>query len=141
MNTNNPNTSIIPAIGRVLLATIFVFSGVGKLLAPAATLGYIASSGLPFAPLAMALAVAVELGGGVALALGIQTRIVAAILAAFSIVTALAFHTALGDQNQLIHLLKNFAMAGGLLQVVAFGAGAFSFDNRVVTRNSGSQLA
>ena len=140
MNTNNPNTSIIPAIGRVLLATIFVFSGVGKLMAPAATLGYIASSGLPFAPLAMAAAIAVELGGGVALALGIQTRIVAAILAAFSIVTALAFHTALGDQNQLIHLLKNFAMAGGLLQVVAFGAGAFSFDNRAVT-STGRQPA
>lgn len=140
MNTVNPNASIIPAIGRVLLATIFVFSGVGKLMAPAATLGYIASSGLPFAPLAMAVAIAVELGGGVALALGIQTRIVAAILAAFSIVTALAFHTALGDQNQLIHLLKNFAMAGGLLQVVAFGAGAFSFDNRAVT-STGRQPA
>jgi putative oxidoreductase len=141
MNTVNPNASIIPAIGRILLATIFVFSGVGKLMAPAATLGYIASSGLPFAPLAMAAAIAVELGGGVALALGIQTRIVAAILAAFSIVTALAFHTALGDQNQVIHLLKNFAMAGGLLQVVAFGAGAFSVDNRAVTRSTGRQPA
>ena len=45
-----------------------------------------------------------------------------------SVVTALAFHNAIGDQNQLIHLLKNFAMAGGLLQVVAFGAGAYSID-------------
>ncbi|MET0320375.1 MAG: DoxX family protein [Duganella sp.] len=141
MNTANPNTSAIPAIGRVLLATIFVFSGVGKLLAPAATLGYIQSSGLPFAPLAMAIAVAVELGGGIALALGIQTRLVAAVLAAFSIVTALAFHTSFGDQNQLIHLLKNIAMAGGLLQVVAFGAGAYSFDNRAVAKTGSRQQA
>ena len=129
MKTAN-TTTIVPAIGRVLLATIFIFSGIGKLLAPAATMGYIASSGLPFAGLALGVAIAVELGGGLMLALGIQTRLVAAGLAAFSIVTGLAFHNAIGDQNQLIHLLKNFAMAGGLLQVVAFGAGAYSLDQR-----------
>ncbi|NVD70048.1 DoxX family protein [Duganella sp. BJB488] len=127
---NTTNTSVIPAIGRVLMATIFVMSGIGKLFAPAATMGYIASSGLPLAPLALAVAIAVELGGGLLLALGIRTRLVAAALAAFSIVTGLAFHHAVGDQNQMIHLLKNIAMAGGLLQVVAFGAGAYSFDNR-----------
>lgn len=129
MKTAN-TTTIVPAIGRVLLATIFIFSGIGKLLAPAATMGYIASSGLPFAGLALGVAIVVELGGGLMLALGVQTRLVAAGLAAFSIVTGLAFHNAIGDQNQLIHLLKNFAMAGGLLQVVAFGAGAYSFDQR-----------
>ena len=130
MKTANTTTTIVPAIGRVLLATVFIFSGIGKLLAPAATMGYIASSGLPFAGLALGVAIAVELGGGLMLALGVQTRLVAAGLAAFSIVTGLAFHNAIGDQNQLIHLLKNFAMAGGLLQVVAFGAGAYSFDQR-----------
>lgn len=135
MNTARTSTTaniatIAPAIGRILLASIFVFSGVGKLLAPAGTIAYIASAGLPFAPLALAAAVAVELGGGLLLALGLQTRVVAALLAIFSIVTGLVFHNALGDQNQLIHLLKNFAMAGGLLQVMAFGAGAFSFDRR-----------
>ncbi|MBV6322176.1 DoxX family protein [Duganella violaceipulchra] len=127
---NNTNTSVIPAVGRVLMATIFVMSGIGKLAAPAATMGYIASSGLPLPMLALVVAIAVELGGGLLLALGIQTRLVAAGLAAFSIVTGLAFHHAVGDQNQMIHLLKNIAMAGGLLQVVAFGAGAYSFDNR-----------
>lgn len=114
------NNNTIAIIGRVLLATIFVFSGIGKVMAPEATIGYIASSGLPFATLAFAGAVLVELGGGLALAFGFQTRIVAAVLALFSIVTALAFHNNIADQNQLIHLLKNFAMAGGLLQVVAF---------------------
>lgn len=113
------NTNVISAIGRVLLATIFVFSGIGKVMAPAATIGYIAASGLPFATLAFAGAVVVELGGGLALAFGYRARIVAAVLALFSVVTALAFHNHFGDQNQLIHFLKNIAMAGGLLQVLA----------------------
>ncbi|WP_081897447.1 DoxX family protein [Massilia sp. BSC265] len=126
-NTNN----LFAAAGRLLLATIFIFSALGKLAAPAATIGYIESVGLPFATLGFAIAVAVELGGGLMLVFGVKTRWVAAALAAFSIVTGLAFHNALGDQNQLIHLLKNFAMAGGLLQVAAFGAGAFSIDARI----------
>ena len=116
--------SAVPAIGRLLLAAIFIFSGVGKALAPAGTIGYIESAGLPFATLGLVAAIAIELGGGVMLALGIKARIVALGLALFSVVTALAFHNALGDQNQLIHFMKNIAMAGGLLQVVAFGAGA-----------------
>jgi len=127
MNTT-ANQSAVPPIGRLLLATIFIFSGVGKALAPAGTIGYIESAGLPFATLGLIVAIAVELGGGVLLALGIKTRIVALGLAIFSVVTALVFHNALGDQNQLIHFLKNIAMAGGLLQVVAFGAGAYSVD-------------
>lgn len=129
MNTNN-NTALLSAAGRILLAAIFIISGLGKLAAPAGTIGYIASAGLPFATLAFGIAVAVELGGGLLLVLGVKTRWVAAILAVFSIVTGLAFHNAIGDQNQFIHLMKNLAMAGGLLQVVAFGAGAFSIDAR-----------
>ena len=128
------NQSAVPAIGRVLLAAIFIFSGVGKALAPAGTIGYIASSGLPFATLGLVAAVAIELGGGVMLALGIKTRLVAAALAVFSVVTALVFHHALGDQNQLIHFMKNIAMAGGLLQVVAFGAGAVGWAGFLPTR-------
>ena len=127
MNTT-ANQSIVPAIGRVLLAAIFIFSGIGKALAPAGTIGYIESAGLPFATLGLIAAIAIELGGGVMLALGIKARLVALGLAIFSVVTALVFHHALGDQNQLIHFMKNIAMAGGLLQVVAFGAGAYSVD-------------
>lgn len=137
---NTTNTTVVPVIGRILLATIFVLSGFGKLMAPAATIGYIESSGLPFATLGLAIAIAVELGGGLLLAVGYKTRLVAAVLAGFSIVTGLAFHHAIGDQNQMIHLLKNFAMAGGLLQVVAFGAGAYSIDNRG-TVSTGRKLA
>ncbi|KFI06300.1 DoxX family protein [Massilia sp. BSC265] len=132
--------SAVPAVGRVLLAAIFIFSGIGKALAPEGTIGYIESVGLPFPTLALVAAVAIELGGGVMLALGIKTRLVAAALAAFSVVTALVFHNTLGDQNQLIHFMKNIAMAGGLLQVVAFGAGAYSVD-ALGMRKLGAQAA
>jgi putative oxidoreductase len=128
------NNSVAPVIGRILLATIFVFSGFGKLMAPAATIGYIQSTGLPLASLGLVAAIIVELGGGLLLALGYKTRLVAAVLAVFSVVTGLIFHSALGDQNQLIHFLKNLAMAGGLLQVAAFGAGAYSLDAKAARR-------
>ncbi|WP_422419503.1 DoxX family protein [Pseudomonas sp. GZD-222] len=117
-------------IGRVLLSAIFILSGFSKLAAPAMMVGYIGSVGLPFPQLALALAIIVEIGGGLALVAGYRTRAVAAVLAAFSVFTALAFHNALGDQNQFIHFFKNIAMAGGLLHVVAFGAGRFSLDAR-----------
>lgn len=117
-------------IGRVLLSAIFILSGLSKLAAPAMMVGYISSVGLPFPQLALVVAVIVEIGGGLALIAGYRTRLVAAALALFSVATALAFHNALADQNQFIHFFKNIAMAGGLLQVVAFGAGRFSLDAR-----------
>lgn len=116
--------------GRVLLSAIFLLSGISKISAPAGMIGYIESVGLPFPTLALALAILVEVVGAVALIAGYRTRLVAAGLAVFSIATALAFHNQLGDQNQFIHFFKNIAMAGGLLQVVAFGAGRFSLDAR-----------
>ncbi|BAV76186.1 DoxX family protein [Pseudomonas chlororaphis subsp. aurantiaca] len=117
-------------IGRVLLSAIFILSGFSKIAAPAAMVGYIQSVGLPFPQLALGIAIAVELGGGLLLIAGYRTRLVALGLAVFSVATALAFHNNLGDQNQFIHFFKNIAMAGGLLQVVAFGAGRFSLDAR-----------
>jgi putative oxidoreductase len=117
-------------LGRVLIAAIFVMSGIGKVAAPAATLAYMKAAGLPFAPLGLAVAALIELGGGIALALGYRTRLVATVLAGFAIVTALVFHSALADQNQFIHFFKNVAIAGGLSQVVAFGGGRFSLDAR-----------
>lgn len=117
-------------IGRVLLSAIFILSGVSKLAAPAMMVGYISSVGLPLPQVALVVAIIVEVGGGLALIAGYRARLVAAGLALFSVVTALAFHNALGDQNQFIHFFKNIAMAGGLLQIVAFGAGRFSLDAR-----------
>ena len=120
--------AVIPFVGRVLLSAIFLASGIGKLEAPADMIGYIASAVLPFPPLAYAAAVLIELVGGVALLVGFRTRIAAVALAMFSLATAVGFHSNLADLNQFIHFFKNVAMAGGLLQIVAFGAGAFSLD-------------
>jgi putative oxidoreductase len=125
-----PNqASLIAASGRVLIALIFLMSGFGKIASPSMTMGYISAANLPFPLLAYIVAVVVEVGGGILLVAGFQTRAVAAVLAIFTVVTALAFHSAFSDQNQMIHFLKNISMAGGLLQLVAFGAGSFSIDN------------
>ena len=129
-------TATIATTGRVLLAAIFLISGVSKLADPAGTIGYIASSGLPFPELAYAGAVFVEVILALALLVGFQTRASAALIALFTLVTAFAFHFNLGDQNQFIHFFKNIAMAGGLLQVVAFGGGALSLDGRRAARRN-----
>lgn len=121
-------TPYVATVGRLLLAAIFLISGFGKLTAAAGTIGYIAQAGLPMPTLAYAVALLVELGGGVLLVVGYQARLVAAAMAVFSLATAFAFHGNFADQNQMIHFLKNIAIAGGLLQVVAFGAGSFSAD-------------
>jgi putative oxidoreductase len=130
---NRPASASIDAAalaGRILMSAIFVLSGVSKLAAPAATIGYIEAMGLPLAPLGFAVAVVVEILGSLALLAGYRTRLVAAGLAAFTLATALAFHNNLADQSQFIHFFKNIAMVGGLLQVTAFGAGRFSLDAR-----------
>jgi putative oxidoreductase len=134
--TSNSNSGVVPFVGRILVAAIFILSGFGKIAAPAATQGYIAAMGLPAPVLAYIASIAIELGGGLLLLAGYRTKLIAAGLALFSIVTAFIFHHALADQNQMIHFLKNFAMAGGLLQFVAYGAGRISVDNLVATRGS-----
>jgi len=126
----NNATPILAATGRLLLAAIFLISGLGKLADPAGTQAYIAAAGLPAPLLAYLAAVAVEVGGGILLIVGYRTRPVALAIAGFSIVAALGFHSNFADMNQMIHFLKNLAMAGGLLQVAAFGAGSFSVDAR-----------
>src|SRR5438445_12463313 len=78
----------IALAGRVLLAAIFVMSGLGKVAAPAATLAYMKAAGLPLAPLGLAGAALIELGGGTALILGYRTRLAATVLALVAIVTA-----------------------------------------------------
>ncbi len=116
------------AFGRLLLSILFILSGLAKIAAPAGTIGYIASAGLPFPTLGFIVSVIVELGVGLALLVGFQARIAAGILAIFTVAAALAFHTNWADQNMFIHFMKNIAITGGLLQVVAFGAGSLSLD-------------
>jgi putative oxidoreductase len=120
----------VAALGRLLIAVIFIVSGVGKILAPAVTQGYIAAAGLPSPLAGYLIAVAIEVGGGILLVIGFQTKLVAVALAIFSVVAAASFHNDFASQDQLFQLLKDFSMAGGLLQVAAFGPGPLSVDAR-----------
>ena len=124
------STRYLSFAGRLLIGLPFAMSGLGKLAAYGPTTAMIAAVGLPVPPLAFAVAVAVELGGGLLLIAGYQARSVAIALALFSLATAFSFHSNFADQNQMIHFLKNVMLAGGLLQIAAFGAGALSLDNR-----------
>jgi putative oxidoreductase len=125
---NNPPVGAVLALAaRLFASAIFIIAGYGKLGAGyAGTQGYMASMGVPGAMLP--LVIALELGGGIALLLGFQTRLVAFLLAGFSIITGLIFHAG-ADQMQQIMLMKNFAMAGGLLAFTQFGAGRLSLDS------------
>ncbi len=118
----------LPLLGRVMIGAPFILSGLGKLAAHDATVGYISSVGLPFPQLSWLIALTVEIGGGALLLLGYRTRLVALVVTLFTLATAIFFHRNFADQNQMIHFLKNIMIAGGLLQIVYFGAGPLSID-------------
>jgi len=118
----------LPLLGRVMIGAPFIMSGLGKLMAHDATVGYIGSVGLPLPQLAWVIALLVEIGGGALLVSGFRARLVALVMALFALATALSFHRNFADQNQMIHFLKNVMLAGGLLQIVHFGAGPLSID-------------
>ena len=133
------NTQGLPvAIGRVLLALMFVLAGFGKLTGLEGTAGYIASKGLPM-PMVLAVAVGVlELVAGVLLIIGWQARWAALALAAFTLLASILFHNywAMPAEQQMMQQLmfmKNLAVTGGLLVVFAYGAGTMSLDARRAT--------
>ena len=121
-------TPYFNTVGRVLIAAIFLLSGIAKVSAYADTQSYMAAMGVPGA--ALPLVIAFEIGAAVAIIIGWQTRWVAMALAGFSVVTAVLFHGELGDQTQFIMFMKNIAIAGGFLFLVANGPGALALDNR-----------
>jgi putative oxidoreductase len=112
--------------GRVLMSSIFIMAGINKISAYAGTQGYMESAGVPGALLP--LVILLEIGGGLAVLFGWQTRIAAFLLAGFSVLSALVFHANFGDQTQSILFMKNMAMAGGLLFLVADGVHVWSID-------------
>ncbi len=115
-------------LGRIMIAAIFLYSGIRKIAAFAATQGYMESMGVPGALLP--LVIALEILGSIAIILGYRTRLSAFLLAGFSVVAALLFHRQPGDPMQTVLFLKNLAMAGGFLLLVARGPGEWSLDAR-----------
>ena len=123
----------IALIGRLLLAYLFIPAGIGKLTGFAGTVGYITSKGLPMPEVAAGLAIVVELGVGLMLLVGFQTRWAALVLTLFTLAAGFFFYNywaVSADQAMVQQLMfnKNVAIAGGLLAFAAFGAGAFSLD-------------
>jgi len=117
-------------IGRLFFSSMLLLFGYGKLTDYAGTVGYMGSLGLPAPALFTVLAIIIEIGGGLLVLVGYQTRIVSLALAIFVLVAAFIGHFQLGDPNQFQHFMKNMAIVGGSLAFVAFGAGAYSIDGR-----------
>jgi putative oxidoreductase len=115
-------------LGRVLMSAIFISAGYNKAMAPTATMAMMGHYGLPLPGAAYAVTLIVELGVGIVFLLGYRARLTALVLAVWCIATAMVAHYHPGDTGQMIHFMKNVCMAGGFLQIVAFGAGRISFD-------------
>jgi putative oxidoreductase len=131
----NGSNGPLPLIGRILVSVIFIASGLGKLAAFNMMVGMLAAKGFPAPAVALGIAAAVEIFGGLALLLGFHTRVAAWVLFLFLIPTTLAFHNfwALSGMEKMdnqAHFFKNVAIMGGLIFLAAFGAGAYSIDNK-----------
>jgi len=131
--TQKSSTSTVKNVselaGRIFLSGLFLLSGVGKVGAYAATAAYMSSVGVP--GVLLPVVIATEVLGAIAIILGWQTRVSALLLAGYSLLAALIFHTNFADQIEMIMFLKNVSIAGGFLLLVANGAGPLSFDRRL----------
>lgn len=116
-------------VARVLLALMFVIAGWGKISGYAGTQGYMEAMGVPGAILP--LVILLELGGGLAIMLGLFTRSIAVLMGGFTLMAAFIFHYQPAEQMQMLMFMKNISVAGGFLALAAAGAGAFSLDARL----------
>ncbi len=125
--------------GRVLLAITFVVAGYGKIGGYAGTQGYMDSMGVP--GMLLPLVIILELGGGLAIIAGWQTRIVAILLAGFTLLAAFTFHLDFADRMESIMFMKNLSIAGGFLLLAAYGPGALALDNKSKSRGAATSTA
>jgi putative oxidoreductase len=123
-------------VGRIMLVVIFLASGASKFADIAGTAGYIASKGLPYSTALAVLSGIVEVGGGLLIIVGWQTRLVSIALMLFTLVAAYYFHDfwrmAPGAEqiDTMVHAMKNLSIAGAFLMLAGSGAGRYSVDGR-----------
>jgi putative oxidoreductase len=127
-------------VGRVLMSAIFIWGGYQKLMDAAGTKAEIAGLGVPFPDIVWMVAVVVELVGGLALLLGVQTRLVALVLAVWCIATAWVAHSNFADPDMQIHFMKNVAMAGGFIVIAVFGGGAYTVERALAIPIRGARV-
>jgi putative oxidoreductase len=120
--------NLLMLVGRIMLAAMMFWTGYGRLMSYASIHNYVNDWGVPhaFKPLIILW----EVGGGLLLLLGVYTKPAAAALALFCVLSGFVVHLHDGDELQLIDFMKNMALTGGFLYVVAFGGGDFSFGKK-----------
>ncbi len=114
-------------VGRALISILFIMSGFGKIGGYEGMQGYMESVGVP--GLLLPAVIAVELLGGIAGLIGYQTKIAAFLLAGFTILTAIIFHSDFAQQMQMVMFTKNFAISGGLLLLFVHGPGQWAVNS------------
>jgi len=136
----NPSGSIVPLIGRFLISVVFILAGTAKIGAFSMYAGVIATAHLPLPKVSLAIAIVVELFGGLAILAGMHTRFTAWLVFLYLIPTTILFHNFWALQgaariDNMIHFEKNLAIMGGLLILATFGPGAYSVDSARAPRN------
>ena len=115
-------------LGRLLMSSVFLWSGIHKLRNPGGTAQFFANAHIPAPEVLVWVAIVIEIIGGLAILLGFKTRWAAALLALFCLATAFGVHLPAGDLENMTNFYKNLVMAGGFLYVMSFGAGGMSID-------------
>ncbi len=113
-------------VARIFLGQIFLISGLLKIIGYEGTQGYMEAMGVP--GMLLPLVILLEVGGGLVIVAGWQTKLVSMALAAFTLAAAMIFHSNFSDQIQMIMFMKNVAITGGFVLLMAYGAGAYSID-------------
>ena len=121
--------NVIEVLGRIFLSTLFLVEGINKILNYEGTIQYMESFSVP-EYLAIP-AIILEILFPLLLIIGFQTKIAALVMAIFTIVVAIIFHTNFDDHMQLITFFKDIAIAGGLLIILVNGPGRFSLDYKL----------
>ena len=125
--------ALIQPLARCMLALIFIIAGLSKMLDLAGTSAYMSATGVSSALLWPSILL--EIIGGILLVLGYKTTLVASVLAIFSIVTAVFFHSDFANQIQMILFLKNISIAGGLLILATARTTSYSLDRKHEKQN------
>ncbi|HEX5061424.1 MAG TPA: DoxX family protein [Kofleriaceae bacterium] len=126
-------------LGRILIAAIFLISGIAKLTDPAGTIGYMHQAGISHADTLVYVAGIAELAGGLGILFGFLTRLAALGLFVFLAIVQPYFHKFWGlpaeeAKNAMVQFFKDLSLMGGLLMLVAMGPGRYSLDAKMRRR-------
>ena len=124
---------IVELIGRIFLSTLFLIEGIGKLFTQEQVITYMEDYGVPgilFIP-----AIVVEILFPLLLIVGYKTKLAASVMTLFTLTVAIIFHTDFGDRMQLIFFLKDLAIAGGFMIIIAYGSNKFSLDHLLKSKS------